>query len=491
MIKEREQVIKRLQMQIGSLENCYNNTLERFQGNYPSSANSISSEILDPSQINFTGDGHNNTKINDKAEIILKSTEISNLKKKIELDKQTYEKELQSLSRQLANEEYNSRVTAQNNGQTVTNFQHEKNSLDAKILALEKKVTESTQTAEILKNKNTKLLVRLETVNKYMELLPTREEHIQLERHYNDLEITNSNLSENLQNVKLNLAKSNSTIKEKDDYINSLIAVVENCKIQNLNDQNKINELNDRLTETSMQLDNEERIELVKLKNENKIIKLNLEKAINLNNEVTSKLVKEQKSNESSNSDLKYELAKERAVSETLRQAIIDMQIEKEKLDDVIKSKNDDIISQGKEISSLQIDLSDSNDTFKALHTIKSIENILNTVNHQIHTIVTVIDRQILQNSDEINKTQDIMDISRLLSCSVNNKGEIYKEFNLETKKTLEQDGEILEQPKEKAYDIAQRQLKVAVSLQDEIDKLRLKLSDRWTDHLASNCQIQ
>ena len=95
------------------------------------------------------------------------------------------------------------------------------------------------------------------------------------------------------------------------------------------------------------------------------------------------------------------------------------------------------------------------------------------------------------------------MDISRLLSCSITNKNETFRESNLENRNLIDQMGgtlgsgnqdrnsQILDQPKEKAYDIAQKQLKVAVNLQSEIDDLRLKLSDRWTDHLASNCQIQ
>ena len=95
------------------------------------------------------------------------------------------------------------------------------------------------------------------------------------------------------------------------------------------------------------------------------------------------------------------------------------------------------------------------------------------------------------------------MDISRLLSCSITNKNETFRESNLENRNLIDQMGgtlgsgtqdqnsQILDQPKEKAYDIAQKQLKVAVNLQNEIDDLRLKLSDRWTDHLASNCQIQ
>lgn len=82
------------------------------------------------------------------------------------------------------------------------------------------------------------------------------------------------------------------------------------------------------------------------------------------------------------------------------------------------------------------------------------------------------------------------MDISRLLSCSVKNNGEINREFNKKIQDNLNS-LETENQAPQSAYQLAQKQLKIAISLQEEIDNLRLKLSDRWTDHLASNCQIQ
>lgn len=89
-IKEREQVIKRLQMQINSLQNCYTNTLTQFHGNYPSSASESSvatglvnfgEHTLDQAQ----GDGLSGSpsKISNQAELLLKNSEIEKLKEKI------------------------------------------------------------------------------------------------------------------------------------------------------------------------------------------------------------------------------------------------------------------------------------------------------------------------------------------------------------------------------------------------------------------------
>lgn len=235
-----------------------------------------------------------------------------------------------------------------------------------------------------------------------MELLPTREEHIQLERYKNDLEISLANLNSSMSEEKVRSAKVNASLKEKDDYINSLINIIETTKIEQYNNESKIKNLSHELQENSLKLNNEERIEFNKLKHENKLIKMNLEKSINLSNEISAKLNQSETEKETQSQDLRVELAKERAVSETLRQAIIDMQIEKEELEKKISSKDEVIIEQGKEITGFQLDLKDMNETYKALHIIKNIENILNTTSYQITTICNVIDRQLLQNSEDI-----------------------------------------------------------------------------------------
>lgn len=512
-IKEREQIINSLKLQIDSLETCYKNSLQN--GNYLSGPTSTPVQF-DSQNLSAAGQGDttniNNTNINtgsdrkisDSAEIILKNSEIKKLKNEISQNNQDFQKRLNSLSRQLASEEHNGRTVKHhynsdrdNLNTQIINCQNFINNLNDEKLQLMKD-------KELVNSKNQKLVVRLETVNKYMELLPTREEHIQLERQKTDFQITTKQLTSDLTDEKLSLAKSRAKHKEKDDYISNLINIIENLKLQSLKNDNEINLLNNKVSENAMKLDNEERISFNRLKHENKSLKLNLEKSINLSNEVTNRLNKEKEEKDSLHTDLRCEIARERAVSETLRQAIIDMQEDKEKANNSIGNLEDNLQHKNKQIESLKLDLQDSSDTFKALDTIRSVESVLNTVSNQVSTIVNVIDRQIIQSKqahDQENgghgeQCQDIMDISRLLSCSVTNKGSIFKNVGVENENLLSNMGEynsnnVLGQPREKAYETAQKQLKVAVNLQTEIDELRLRLSDRWTDHLASNCQIQ
>ena len=168
--------------------------------------------------------------------------------------------------------------------------------------------------------------------------------------------------------------------------------VIENLKVENFKQSKIIEDLENQCSENAMKLDNEERIELNRLTNENKNLKINLEKSINLCNEVTNRLNNEQSDKETLNSDLRLEIAKERAVSETLRQALIDMQEDKE--EDFLKFQKlkEDFENKEKIIESLKLDLEDSRDTFKAIDTIKDLFLLLSdSGNRFYYTIISSI----------------------------------------------------------------------------------------------------
>ena len=148
----------------------------------------------------------------------------------------------------------------------------------------------------------------------------------------------------------------------------------------------------------------------------------------------------------------------------------------------------------------LNSDLDDVADIQKSLDVIHSIKTCLDQVTHDISTIVQVIDRQVLQNNAENNvgsdNIQDIQDVSRLLSCSVHNRGDVFKKRSsaLDLRNSNSNTTDVYKEnglDRERAYEVAKQQLDRVVQLQNDVDNLRLKLSDRWTDHLASNCQIQ
>merc|ERR1712060_456932 len=100
-------------------------------------------------------------------------------------------------------------------------------------------------------------------------------------------------------------------------------------------------------------------------------------------------------------------------------------------------------------------------------------------------------DRQILNSNDD--NVQDIQDVSRLLSCSIHNRGDVFKKRSSSSCNGTVGNDIFKENglDRERAFEVAKNQLDKVVQLQNDVDELRLKLSDRWTDHLASNCQIQ
>lgn len=491
-LKQRDQIIENLKLHINSIETQYQATLEN-QNRFES------------------GDSTNHTKNNFdnfpkiKAELHLKEQKIRELTEKIAQDQAHHEKELKSLSRQLASEEYNSENIKKSLANSNSENQSQITKLQNIITSLNKdKSLLSVKNDEILL-KNKKLIVRLETINKYMELLPTREEHISLEREKNDISIKNNLLVQQINDEKVTNAKKSATLKEQDDKIGQLIEIIQTLKLENLKKSGQIKKLEDEISASSVKLNNHERAEFENYKIENKNLKANLQKSIDLSNEASTRLANQTKEKEALHTDLRVEIAKERAVSETLRQALIDLQLDKENLVKNLQEKDREIEKLSNKIILLNSDLDDVADIQKSLDVIHSIKTCLDQVTHDISTIVQVIDRQILQNSDNdcengtSDKIQDIQDVSRLLSCSVHNRGDVFKKkssasSDLSSNSVGFATADVYKEnglDRERAYEVAKQQLDRVVQLQNDVDNLRLKLSDRWTDHLASNCQIQ
>ena len=489
-LKQRDQIIENLKLHITSIEAQYNATLEN--------QNRFESGDFTNNSVNSANNFNNFPKI--KAELHLKEQKIRELTEKIEHDQQHHEKELKSLSRQLASEEYHSENIKKSLANSNENNEVQLNKLQNIITSLNKdKSLLSVKNDEILL-KNKKLIVRLETINKYMELLPTREEHISLEREKNDFSIKNNLLVQQINDEKVKNAKKSATLKEQDDKIGQLIEIIQSLKLDNLKKSGEIKRLTDDISANSVKLDNQERAEFENVKLENKNLKANLQKSIDLSNEASTRLANQSKEKEALHTDLRVEIAKERAVSETLRQALIDLQLEKESLIQSLQEKDQEIEKLNDKIILLNSDLDDVADIQKSLDVIHSIKTCLDQVTHDISTIVQVIDRQVLQNNAEngvgSDNIQDIQDVSRLLSCSVHNRGDVFKKrssasdlrnSNSNTTDVYKENG----LDRERAYEVAKQQLDRVVQLQNDVDNLRLKLSDRWTDHLASNCQIQ
>jgi len=412
--------------------------------------------------------------VTDKADLLLKQQVIEELKNQLHENETSYSKKIKSLSSELAKVEANS-------AQASRSIINERQSYNTTLQSLQSQLQTSYNENSELKNslneqteKSKRLNLRLETVQKYMELLPTREEHIKLEKNYEDLCLKEKNYLHKIDQYEDIIDNFESDIKSRDENLANLVE--------------SSNELREKLNQTSKALDQErserklnqqqltnaERQKLQQLTRENARLKNEIEKQAKLNGAMSSKLNHEKKDIESKETESRLELARERAVAETLRQALIDKQIEIEKLENVIESLEERSRKKDQEISHLKIELDDVADVVKTSEKLQESNSVLSDAARDMRTIVSIFDRHIVKSSHySKNDDQDILDVSRLLSCSLDTKIKPKKLSN----KT--------------AFTSADEQLKSALELRSEIDDLRLKLSDKWTEHLTSDCHVQ
>lgn len=207
---------------------------------------------------------------------------------------------------------------------------------------------------------------------------------------------------------------------------------------------------------------------------ENAKLKNEIEKQAKLNGAMSSKLSIEKKDVQSRESAAKVDLARERAVSETLRQALVDKQIEIENLQKFVQDQKSINERKTEQIKKMTIDLEDANNIVRTSNILMEANSVLSDAARDMRTIISIFDRHILTQDAHENDEQDILDVSRLLSCSLDTKVHENKPQN-----------------KKAALKSAEDQLESALKLRQEIDKLRLKLSERWTEHLTSDCHVQ
>jgi len=413
----------------------------------------------------------------------LKQSKIDKLQSEIEDLKTFHERKHKALSLELARVE-----AAQRTHQRA--FQSERQSYNNKIEQLQASIktqeTHSSNTdseASLLKSKNEKLVLRLETVQKYMELLPTREEHMNLDRQNSELKLETENLKSSLEHENKRCDNLVSELISRDSRLNELAEAATELRERLSQTTDLLEKTRFEKAELATSLNSEERQELYKLKNDNKRLKDEIDRSYKLQQAAGERLNTETKELEKQNRNYKVDLARERAVAETLRQALIDQQETVNRLENKTKEKEEAINLRNNKITELELDLGDAKQVFKTSETMKEVSAVLDDVSRDIHTIMKIIDRQLLDGGDK-NSEQDIMDVSRLLACSLDTNKAIGLDFG--------ENGDRKASDSRKTSLITARdQLTAALALRDEVDKLRLKLSDRWTEHLTSDCKIQ
>jgi len=453
-VREREAVINRLKLQLDQERKMRLNKLSTGGGDL----------------------GHSGV---DSADAILKQSEIDRLTSELEETRTFNARKLKSLSLELGRVEASARTEH-------TSFEAERKQYKSQIAKLKQQLDtgknlEDTQSEDLqfLQNKNKKLILRLETVQKYMELLPTREEHMSLEREKTELklklgkyEIQNSDIENRVQLLSAELIN-------RDEKLGQLSDAAQQLRERLSQTTELLERERHSKSELSHSLNSEERQKFNRFKEENTRLRVEMERALKLQSAISDNLTRDRKEIEEREHNVKVDLAKERAVAETLRQALIDQQNAIQSLEATIKNKDDQIRTRDRAITELELDLADAKDVLKTADTMKEVSAVLDDVSRDITTIIQIIDRQILDRSNDGAEGQDIMDVSRLLACSLDTNralGVAKHENTLDSKKMM--------------LCTANDQLTAALALREEIDKLRLKLSDRWTEHLTSDCKV-
>merc|ERR1712223_1310368 len=309
------------------------------------------------------------------------------------------------------------------------------------------------------KQKNEKLVLRLETVQKYMELLPTREEHMSLERERSELKLKIENTENNLKHESERCDNLVKELMDRDDKLNQLAEAAGQLRERLCQTTELLEKERFEKAELATSLNSEERQQLLKFKNDNRRLKDEIERSYKLQQAASERLNTETKDLEKQNADYKVDIARERAVSETLRQALIDQQETINRFENKVKEKDEAIKLRDDKITELEIDLGDAKNVFKTSETMKEVSAVLDDVSRDICTIMKIIDRQILEAGGNGGSEQDIMDVSRLLACS------------LDTNKAIGGDKKV---SKNNSLITARDQLSAALALRDEVDKLRL-----------------
>jgi len=462
-VREREQVISSLKLEISQLrKSSMGVTYDNFGG----------------------GDTSNNCSNSgmENADSILKQSKIDKMSAEIEDLKTFHERKHRSLSLELARVE-----AAQRTHQRA--FQSERESYNKNIQELQISLqstkldsTTNNSEANLLKNKNEKLVLRLETVQKYMELLPTREEHMSLDRERTELKLQIENLEKNMEHEGRRCDNLVQELVNRDSRLNELAEAATELRERLGQTTDLLEKTRHQKNELATSLNSEERQQLLRLQNDNKRLKSEIDRSYKLQQAAGERLNTETKDLEKQNTNYRVDLARERAVAETLRQALIDQQETINRLENKVKEKDQAIKLRNTSITELEIDLGDAKNVFKTSETMKEVSAVLDDVSRDICTIMKIIDRQLLETGDK-NSEQDIMDVSRLLACSLDTNKAIGLGFG--------EDGSRKSNTKKDCLLTARDQLTSALALRDEVDKLRLKLSDRWTEHLTNDCQVQ
>jgi len=413
------------------------------------------------------------------ADAILKQSEIERLTSEISETKEYNQRKLKSLSLELGRVESNSRTEKATFEAERKQYRHTISKLKSKLDNTELETSTRTEDMDFLQQKNKKLVLRLETVQKYMELLPTREEHMSLERERNEMKLKVGKLDAQNDDLNNRISLMEAELNNRDDKLGKLSDAAQQLRERLCETTELLERERHGRVEMSYSLNSEERQKFNRLKTENQRLKIDLENNLKLQGALSENLTKDRKEIEGREHNIKVDLAKERAVAETLRQALIDQQRSIEAHENTIKLRDQQVRQRDKCITELEVDLGDAKDVIKTADTMKEVSAVLDDVTRDITTIIQIIDRQILDRDNNNHDGQDIMDVSRLLACSLdtNRAMGLAKSLNtLDTKKQM--------------LCTAKDQLTAALALREEIDKLRLKLSDRWTEHLTSDCKV-
>merc|ERR1719483_717282 len=293
----------------------------------------------------------------ENADTILKQSKIDKLTSEIEDLKTFHERKHRSLSLELARVE-----AAQRTHQRA--FQSERESYNKNIQELQTSLKSTTldsttnnSEANLLKNKNEKLVLRLETVQKYMELLPTREEHMSLDRERTELKLQIENLEKNMEHEGRRCDNLVQELVNRDSRLNELAEAATELRERLGQTTDLLEKTRHQKNELATSLNSEERQQLLRLQNDNKRLKSEIDRSYKLQQAAGERLNTETKDLEKQNTNYRVDLARERAVAETLRQALIDQQETKNRRKNKVKKKDKAIKLRNTSITELEIDL--------------------------------------------------------------------------------------------------------------------------------------